>query len=347
MVKPLISVIICCHNVSDYLPDCMCSLEAQTIGIEHLQLIFVDDASEDNGKTWDAILQFENKYPEQVLAIHLEENLRQGGARNVGLKYAQADYIGYVDGDDWLEETMYEKLYHYMLQYNCDIVDCRTVLDYPDGREYVGHKVESKLIRMDRSVMEGGETWISVFSEKGYGGGIVTGLYRKSLLIDSGVCFPEKILYEDNYWQDILHLYVKQYYRLGEDLYHYRQREESTVHKRNAVHHLDRMQIEEMKLSAYKRLGVYERFTNEIETSFLRAYYCHTLLTLFSKFDKPPYKAFCEMKDKVKRLIPNYKENALMHAGDMSQVLLELIDKELDEEQFWKIGKIILSCYGR
>ena len=57
--------------------------------------------------------------------VHLDENIRQGGARNVGLEYAQADYIGYVDGDDWLESAMYERLYQCMKEYNCDIVDCR------------------------------------------------------------------------------------------------------------------------------------------------------------------------------------------------------------------------------
>ena len=101
----------------------MTSLANQTIGIEKLQLIFVDDASDDGGETWNCLLEFESHYPEQVTVVHLDENIRQGGARNVGLEYAQADYIGYVDGDDWLESAMYERLYQCMKEYNCDIVD--------------------------------------------------------------------------------------------------------------------------------------------------------------------------------------------------------------------------------
>ena len=92
-MKPLISVIICCHNVADFLPDCMTSLANQTIGIEKLQLIFVDDASDDGGETWNCLLEFESHYPEQVTVVHLDENIRQGGARNVGLEYAQADCV--------------------------------------------------------------------------------------------------------------------------------------------------------------------------------------------------------------------------------------------------------------
>ena len=69
--------------------------------------------------------------------------------------------------------------------------------------------------------------------------GVVTGLYKKELLLKSGVKFPDKILYEDNYWVAILMLYVKRYFHLAEDMYHYRQREDSTVHKKNAMHHVD------------------------------------------------------------------------------------------------------------
>lgn len=99
-MKPLISVIIPCYNTAQYLPQCMLSLEMQTLGFENLQCIFVDDASTDNGSTWECIKQFERKHPQEVVAIHLDENLSQGGAKNVGIGYAKADYIGFVDSDD-------------------------------------------------------------------------------------------------------------------------------------------------------------------------------------------------------------------------------------------------------
>ena len=44
-MKPLISIIIPCFNTAEYLPQCMESLEKQTIGFDKLQFIFVDDAS--------------------------------------------------------------------------------------------------------------------------------------------------------------------------------------------------------------------------------------------------------------------------------------------------------------
>ena len=346
-MKPLISVIICCHNVADFLPDCMTSLANQTIGIEKLQLIFVDDASDDGGETWNCLLEFESHYPEQVTVVHLDENIRQGGARNVGLEYAQADYIGYVDGDDWLESAMYERLYQCMKEYNCDIVDCRMMRDYPNGRTYIYHKMPNRLDAEEKSIMEGGTHWIDRFGEEGYGGGVVTGFYKKELLLKSGVKFPEKILYEDNYWVAILMLYVKRYFHLAEDLYHYRQREDSTVHKKNAMHHVDRLAIEEMKLKTYHDLHIYERYREIIEQDFLREYYCRTLLTMLVKYDNSPYDVFCHMNRRVMELYPDYKKTELAQNEGIGKILLGLIDRDLDEVQFMEIKKIILSYYGR
>ena len=120
-MRPLISIIIPCYNSAEYLPQCMKSLEEQTIGLENLQLIFVDDASTDGGETWQCILEFEQKHPLQVIAVSLEQNRAQGGARNVGIEYAAAEYIGFVDSDDYLDNRFFEILVSLIVEYDSDI----------------------------------------------------------------------------------------------------------------------------------------------------------------------------------------------------------------------------------
>ena len=83
----------------------------QSIGIDGLELIFVDDASDDAGATWALLEEFERAYPESIMIIHLEENLRQGGARNVALGYATGEYLAFVDADDFVEKDFLEKVY--------------------------------------------------------------------------------------------------------------------------------------------------------------------------------------------------------------------------------------------
>ena len=50
-----VSVIIPCFNATKYLPKCFMSLVQQTIGIGQIELIFVDDASTDDGSTWNML----------------------------------------------------------------------------------------------------------------------------------------------------------------------------------------------------------------------------------------------------------------------------------------------------
>ena len=71
----------------------------------------MDDASDDEGATWALLEEFERAYPESIMIIHLEENLRQGGARNVALGYATGEYLAFVDADDFVEKDFLEKVY--------------------------------------------------------------------------------------------------------------------------------------------------------------------------------------------------------------------------------------------
>ncbi len=51
--------------------------------------------------------------------------MRQGGARNIGLQYASADYIGFVDADDWIELDMYQELYDAIIRENVTLLFAR------------------------------------------------------------------------------------------------------------------------------------------------------------------------------------------------------------------------------
>ena len=109
--EKLISVIIPCRNVSKWLPQCFLSLVHQTIGINNIELIFVDDASDDGGATWTLLTEMEKAYPESIAVIGLNENMRQGGARNIALKYATGKYIAFVDADDFVAENFLLEVY--------------------------------------------------------------------------------------------------------------------------------------------------------------------------------------------------------------------------------------------
>ena len=75
----IISIIIPCYNVEQYLDRCFNSLKNQTLGFERMEFIFVNDASTDH--TLKKLTELEAEYPENIIVINFEENRRQGTAR--------------------------------------------------------------------------------------------------------------------------------------------------------------------------------------------------------------------------------------------------------------------------
>ena len=66
-----VSVIVPCYNAAIYLDRCMEHLLKQTIGIDNIEIILVDDASTDDGATWESIMKYEQQFPDSIIAIPL------------------------------------------------------------------------------------------------------------------------------------------------------------------------------------------------------------------------------------------------------------------------------------
>lgn len=103
MGERTISVIVPVYNVELYLRRCLDSVVNQTY--RDLEILIIDDGSTDrSGEICD-------KYAEkdQRIRVFHTENRGLSAARNLGLENACGGYIGFVDGDDWIEPDMYEK----------------------------------------------------------------------------------------------------------------------------------------------------------------------------------------------------------------------------------------------
>lgn len=115
-IQNLISIIVPIYNVDIYLQKCILSILQQTY--KNLQIILVDDGSTDNsGKVCDDFAKIDNR----IIVIH-KKNGGLVDARKAGLSVAEGEYIGFVDGDDWIDENMYEKLLKNIVDTNADFV---------------------------------------------------------------------------------------------------------------------------------------------------------------------------------------------------------------------------------
>jgi len=101
---PKISVIVPVYNVEKYLRECVDSVLAQTF--KDFELILVDDGSPDNsGKICDEYAAKDSR----VRVFH-KTNGGVSSARNFGIKESRADYIAFLDSDDWWDFRFLEKM---------------------------------------------------------------------------------------------------------------------------------------------------------------------------------------------------------------------------------------------
>lgn len=101
-MKDKISIIVPCYNVQKYVMRCFWSIYNQTYGFENLEVIFVDDLSEDN--TWPILESLQKRYPGNVVSLKAKNKGRCGGARNLGMDVCSGKYITFVDADDCIHK---------------------------------------------------------------------------------------------------------------------------------------------------------------------------------------------------------------------------------------------------
>ena len=196
MTEKMISVIIPVYNAQEYIKECLDSIINQTIGIEHIELIVVDDGSTDNSLQY--LMEYEEKYPNSMVLVPLEENSGQANARNIGMDYATAPYFAFVDADDWVEPDIYEKMLDRMKKYPCDMVHCFHVEHMENCKEhYMGTEHEEGLYYIGSRKEKGDSSFKSC-------GGIWSFLYCTKWIREQGFRFKHFKKYEDNYWTGIV-----------------------------------------------------------------------------------------------------------------------------------------------
>lgn len=125
-MNDLISIIVLVYKVERYLEQCLQSIMDQTY--KDLEIIVV---CKDSG---DMCSQICDRYAHMDPRIIVVEQKDSGidAARKLGMRHANGRYVGYVDGDDWIEPEMYEKLLGYARSYQVDVVESGVIDSWED-----------------------------------------------------------------------------------------------------------------------------------------------------------------------------------------------------------------------
>ena len=181
---PKISVIIPVYNVEKYLRDCLDSVVNQTI--KDIEIICINDGSTDN--SLDILKEYASK--DERFVIINQQNSGPSVSRNKGVDLSKGDYIAFVDSDDYLINSDYfEKLYDACERNNADIAVASIIRGNEKKSKYI-LKIEKEEVETDYvkklnlcALPDLNHVWNK--------------LYKRKSLLDSGVEFPEGMIYED------------------------------------------------------------------------------------------------------------------------------------------------------
>ena len=200
----LLSVIVPCYNVEKYIGTFLDSLINQTIGIENIQLILVDDMSTDS--TPYIISDYESRYSNNILYIKLSEKGGAGGARNIGFSYATGKYVTYADSDDYISPNMYSIMISALEKNGCELAMC----EYTSFKDNSEIQTFSECDITDFAVYNSIDTEARkrLFLEHSQVASIWTKVFRNDFLTSMDPYFPECLRFEDIFfnWRLLLHV---------------------------------------------------------------------------------------------------------------------------------------------
>lgn len=225
--EALISVIVPIYQIDKYLGICIESLLKQTY--RNLEIILVDDGSTDRcAEICDLYAKKDNR----IKVIH-KPNGGLVSARKAGLEASLGEYIGYVDGDDWVGPGYYESLYTSIVTSGADIVCAGqtrdlfaksvSFLNYIPIGLYCGEELE----KLKASMLSYGD-----FYRTGISTYVWNKLFKRSILYDNQMQVDNRIsIGEDAAVTYPAIMKCESVYVTDCVAYHYRQREDSMLKK--------------------------------------------------------------------------------------------------------------------
>lgn len=297
-----LSIIVPVFNMASEgkLEYCLESLVSQTV--EDYEIIAVDDCSTDDSLR--VLQDYERRYPDKFHAVHSEVNRHQGGAKNIGLKLAQGEWVGFIDSDDWITPDMYRRLIECAEQTGADLAGCDYCLTHEHSMK-VGQVVANN--KKEQSGLLDTQKRRSLILD---GGSLVVKIFRRSMILENALWFPEDIFYEDNALGNSYLILAKRFAYIEEPMYYYYQHEASTVHTISPKRCEDRMEAGRLMLKEAKRHGFYDEFVPELEYSFTLLFYVNTLFTYMAGVEKTKYRFVKRLGQEMRQTFPMFEKNA-------------------------------------
>ena len=309
-----ISIIMPIYNTEKYLENSIQSILKQEY--KNLEILLINDGSNDNS------LKICNKFKEQDNRIIVINKKHTGlsDTRNIGIKKATGDYIGFVDSDDYIDKKMFKKLIEGAEKYQCDIAMCDITETYSQNDKE--KQQTSEYIKMNKK-----QAIDQLLYDRNIGNYIVVKLIKKELF--KGIEFPVGKLYEDISTTYKLFNRAENIIYIPEEMYHYYQREDSLVNN-----------ITNQSIQYYIQ-AVFDRYYDlKNNYNFLDIYSVYSIVNVVIKmfnwsirikdyelFDNEIYNYYCKMQKEIE-LVDEQKMLSIMTVYEKACFYLLKLDKE-------------------
>ena len=283
---PKVSVIVPVYNSEKYLNKCLDSLISQTL--EDIEIICVNDGSTDSSRK---ILQDYAENDSRFVIVD-KKNGGLSSARNAGIRVAKADYIVFLDSDDWVVPEAYENVYRNVLGVDIVFFGTQVVGDYmserrADDERYYSVKY-SGIQSLNDEIISNVD--VSAWDK----------MFRRDIIVNNNLEFPEGKLYEDYafYWQYISCCKVAYF---DQSRYHRYLRHEGSIMANTfagsprALEHLD---VADLIFASFKESGYFDSHHSLCNSMFLNCFWFAYLNTL------PKYKR--KAMDKARAIADKY-----------------------------------------
>ena len=308
-----VSVIIPVYNTEQYLEACLDSVFAQTL--KELEVILVNDGSTD--ASLSIMEKYRANYPDRVKLIS-KENGGQATARNVAIPLCTGEYIGFVDSDDYIEPEMYERMYQKAKEADADYVECDYVnvkVNAAGETERIadyGSRVREYTSKEDMFIDPMLAPWNKI--------------YRRTLLQESEVRFPEGYIYEDtafclkaisivNRFAFVPGKYVVHYFRGGSTM---------NINKSKRVSNI--FPVLKDVITIYQNRELFQIYYPELEYEIVKILLCSSLIRISEIPDKRLRKQNCkETWTMISEYFPKYKKNKYLKQKGMKNLYMKCV----------------------
>lgn len=265
-MEKLLSIIVPVYNGEKYLERCIKTILDQSY--TNIEIILIDDDSSDTSRK--ICEEFSLKDP-RIKFFHNEKNMGIYGTRNKGISLASGEYITFVDDDDYIEKTMYQKMMQqFYKNERLDLVLCNFInisehgeiigRSKEKGGEYNKEKIKEKFIyRLIGNQEISCAVWRCIF--------------KKDKIVENNMKFKSSRVKDDMCFFLEYILNCKELYCVDECLYNYITYAKSTINTLGIGNIQDAMTVPNHYYEILKKYDAFDsKLKSDLGIEYIKSY---------------------------------------------------------------------------